>query len=119
MFKTRSELKKEYLCVVNGRVKSLKGECVQLTHWMKSRQNKPTLVQDKLSDGFQEAKLSFKELAVFNSTSASRLVNTEQTALVVELLSGRKHQIRAQLAKIGHSIVGDSKYGASQAFKDR
>ncbi len=33
------------------------------------------------------------------------------SCIEVELLSGRTHQIRAQLAKIGHPIVGDYKYG--------
>jgi len=36
--------------------------------------------------------------------------------LEVELITGRSHQIRAQLSFIGHPIVGDVKYGAiSQA----
>ncbi|HUX20580.1 MAG TPA: RNA pseudouridine synthase, partial [Spirochaetia bacterium] len=35
------------------------------------------------------------------------------TLLDVELETGRKNQIRAQLQSIGHSIVGDRKYGAS------
>ena len=35
--------------------------------------------------------------------------------LEVELETGRKHQIRVQLAAIGHPIVGDRKYGDDQA----
>jgi len=35
--------------------------------------------------------------------------------LEIELETGRKHQIRAQLAAIGHPIVGDRKYGDDQA----
>jgi 23S rRNA pseudouridine1911/1915/1917 synthase len=39
--------------------------------------------------------------------------------LEVELMTGRHHQIRAQLAHIGCPIKGDVKYGARRANKDR
>ncbi len=40
-----------------------------------------------------------------------------QHALVrVTLETGRKHQIRVQLAKIGHPILGDRKYASREAF---
>lgn len=38
--------------------------------------------------------------------------------LEIELVSGRKHQIRAQLEAIGCSIVGDKKYGAIHSFEE-
>lgn len=38
--------------------------------------------------------------------------------LEIELLTGRHHQIRCQLAKIGCPIKGDLKYGASRSNKD-
>jgi len=37
----------------------------------------------------------------------------ERSLLEVTLETGRKHQIRVQLAAIGHPIVGDRKYGAT------
>ena len=40
------------------------------------------------------------------------------TILEVKLLTGRKHQIRAQLSNIGHPIKGDLKYGAKRSNKD-
>jgi 23S rRNA pseudouridine1911/1915/1917 synthase len=38
--------------------------------------------------------------------------------LKIELETGRKHQIRVQLAKIGHSVLGDVKYGSREKFPD-
>jgi len=36
--------------------------------------------------------------------------------LKIELETGRKHQIRVQLAKIGHPLLGDLKYGSQEKF---
>ena len=43
---------------------------------------------------------------------------TRYTLVEVELLTGRHHQIRAQLAKIGCPIRGDLKYGARRSLPD-
>ncbi len=40
------------------------------------------------------------------------------TLLEINLLTGRKHQIRAQLSNIGHPIKGDLKYGARRNNPD-
>ena len=39
--------------------------------------------------------------------------------LEVDLLTGRKHQIRVHLAAIGHPVVGDPRYGRERKFRNR
>lgn len=43
---------------------------------------------------------------------------THYSLLEIELLTGRKHQIRAQLAAIAHPIKGDLKYGSRRSNPD-
>jgi tRNA pseudouridine32 synthase/23S rRNA pseudouridine746 synthase/23S rRNA pseudouridine1911/1915/1917 synthase len=41
------------------------------------------------------------------------------TLLEIDLLTGRKHQIRVHLAGIGHPVVGDRKYGEGKSVYPR
>jgi RluA family pseudouridine synthase len=49
---------------------------------------------------------------ILSRTAYTVLKETKDFALLeVDLLTGRKHQIRVHLAGIGHAVVGDEKYG--------
>ncbi len=50
-----------------------------------------------------------------------RVLDTRSGLSLVELhpRTGRHHQIRIQLAEIGHPVVGDVKYGAPEVLPDR
>jgi len=56
--------------------------------------------------GAQRAELAYDVLRVGGGRSL----------LAVRLMTGRKHQIRVQLAKLGHPVLGDGKYGGDPAY---
>jgi 23S rRNA pseudouridine1911/1915/1917 synthase len=105
IFRTR-EVRKTYLAIVNERPPE--DEAV-LTHYLKKneKQNK-TYVYDNEVNGSKQASLSYK--------LAGR--SDRYFLLEIELYSGRHHQIRAQLAKIGCPVKGDLKYGYPRSNED-
>ena len=50
---------------------------------------------------------------------ATRGTTDHHTILEITLVTGRHHQIRAQLAAIGSTILGDAKYGARRPMRDK
>ena len=77
-----------------------------LTHYLlKNEEKNKTNVFDRLKHGAKEATLEYKLL-----TRSQKYFMLE-----VKLHTGRHHQIRAQLAKIGVPIRGDLKYGAPRS----
>ncbi len=97
-------VQKIYRAVVAGCLPS--GE-VNLEHWLLkvSRRRRSRVVASDTA-GARQARLSYR---VMDAGSRSSLVE-------VALQTGRSHQIRAQLAAIGHPILGDRKYGADAAL---
>ena len=80
-----------------------------LIHWLKrnSRMNKSFAYKHEISDS-KKAVLHYKKL-----TDLDRF-----TVLEITLETGRHHQIRSQLTKIGFPIKGDLKYGAKRSNPD-
>lgn len=103
--KTR-QIQKIYWAIVKTRPELVEGK---LTHWLiKNPKNNKSTAFDKEKEGAKKAEL------VYSLIDQSRDFNL----LEVELLTGRHHQIRAQLAKIGCVIKGDLKYGSPRSNKD-
>lgn len=104
-FRTR-QVKKIYLAVVGDRPPD--DEAI-LTHYLKKneKQNK-TYVYDNEVTGSKKASLSYK--------LAGR--SDRYFLIQVELQTGRHHQIRAQLGKIGCPVKGDLKYGFPRSNED-
>ena len=98
------EPEKTYLAAVEGR---LIGEGEQEDYLLKD--GEPGVVKrvKATTPGAKQAQLRWKALNV----------DGKKTLVEVELLTGRAHQIRVQLAGLGHPIVGDRKYGSTLPFE--
>ncbi len=97
------DVRKIYWAVVSGRPAPTSGQC---TDWLAKdeSQQRVRVVRETAPDA-QQAILSYRTLAVV----------TAGAWLEVLLETGRKHQIRVQLAARGWPILGDRKYGSKEA----
>lgn len=99
MFKQKEQIRKIYWAVVD---KMPKVQEATLEHYIsRSRNINKSYAHDNETEGSKFASLSYKVLAKSDN----------YYLLEIELHTGRHHQIRAQLAKIGLHIKGDIKYG--------
>ena len=105
MFRT-GQVKKTYLAIVRERPPA---DEATITHYLKKneKQNK-TFVYDNEVNGSKEASLTYK--------LAGRV--DRYYMLEIQLHTGRHHQLRAQLAKIGCPVKGDLKYGYPRSNPD-
>ncbi|WP_311438652.1 RluA family pseudouridine synthase [Hallella colorans] len=99
---------------------------IHKTYWAIT-QNAPPVEQDTLTSWLQrnerqnksyvyDKEVSNSKKAVLNYQLRSR--SDRYCLIEVELLTGRHHQIRAQLSHIGCPIKGDLKYGAKRSNPD-
>ncbi len=100
------KIHKTYLAVTRGTPPATSGE---LHHYLRSdaRTNKSS-VSAQPKPGAKEARLRYRHVA---SSDRYHL-------LEIELLTGRKHQIRVQLSSMGCPIRGDLKYGDKRSNPD-
>jgi tRNA pseudouridine32 synthase/23S rRNA pseudouridine746 synthase/23S rRNA pseudouridine1911/1915/1917 synthase len=91
------ETKKKYIAIVHGVLKEKEGT---ITTYL--AENKAHIVYSTRDT--VKGKLAHTAYRVLKETKAFSL-------LEVDLLTGRKHQIRVHLAGIGHPVAGDKKYG--------
>ncbi len=98
------KVEKIYWAIVEGPLEPPEAECLD---WLaKDERNEPHAGCAKDPPRRQEARLFYRQLKKFRGTSLVEIV----------LSTGRKHQIRVQLADRGHPIVGDRKYGSGRRF---
>ncbi len=105
MFKDK-DIKKTYLAIVKNKPPKLQDT---LTHYIfrNTKQNKSYALDNKKFN----TKIAILDYKLISSTEKYFL-------LEINLKTGRHHQIRAQLAKIGCPIRGDKKYGFKRSNKN-
>jgi len=100
-----NEIKKIYQAIVIGKVKKREG--VLINYILKDEERKKAIITDEKKG--KKAELYYKVISYRGKNSF----------LEIKIKTGRFHQIRAQLASIGHPILGDKKYGASFSLPDK
>ncbi len=100
------EVKKTYHAVVLGKMERKKG--VIISHLKKNEDKNKVFVHRSADKDTKESELSYE---IVES-------NDKFSLLKIKPLTGRSHQIRAQLSSIGHPIAGDIKYGAPESLPD-
>lgn len=95
------QFKKRYLVICDGKFKNKKGT---LENYL--LKNERLNISRVVAEGVKKAKQAKLDYEVLKYNAEINL-----SILKINLYTGRHHQIRVQLANIGHSIYGDQKYG--------
>ena len=99
------EIDKRYLAVIHGMPKE---KCATLEGYLEKNEEKNKVyLSRKKTDSNRTIKTRYRLIAHKGDLSL----------IEVELITGRTHQIRAHMASIGHSLLGDGKYGKTALDK--
>ena len=99
-------LEKYYLCVVKGR---LEKPLHSVLFWQKNEAENTVTIRKEAIPGAERIELK---------AVTERLLERDYSLLKVQLISGKSHQIRAQLAYHGFPIAGDAKYGSAEVNRE-
>ena len=94
---------KKYIAVVSGVIED---DYFAIENYLEVKENKVIISNKKTG---KLSKSIFKKL---------KIIKNKYTVLEVELITGRKHQIRVQLENLGYPILGDKKYNYKDKTED-
>lgn len=103
-----NEVRKKYIAVVHGIIEK---EEFTIENYLVVEENGVSITKNET-----EGKKSITEFRCIGrktsrETNIKNSGNVGKTALDINLVTGRKHQIRAQISNYGYPIIGDRKYG--------
>ena len=103
----KREIKKEYLALTAKA--NIPSEGTLINYIAKQTSKNKVVCLDKQTPESKKAELKFEVMVKFSDSLLLR----------VDLKTGRKHQIRVQLSKMGCPIAGDLKYGFDKPNSDK
>ena len=123
-----NEVKKKYFAIVHNNnnnnnninikeLKELKKENklnFKIKNYLTTEKNGVIVSDSPISKDSKKSITYFKEKKLAHLKNFELLKDKKNIVLDVDLVTGRKHQIRAQLANAGLPILGDSKYGKKE-----
>lgn len=110
-----NEVHKKYFAIVhNGEFKNKKD--FKIENYLTTAENRVIVSENPVSRESKKSITYFKYINIDKLKNQKKIFdllgkNKDVSFLDIELITGRKHQIRAQLADKGLFIVGDKKYG--------
>ncbi len=99
------ELSKYYLAAIHGQPKKKEAELV--AYLKKNSENNIVDIKNEPHPDYKKIVTRYKVVDTAKDLSL----------IEVELVTGRTHQIRAHFSSIGHSLLGDGKYGVNRDDK--
>ena len=97
---------KRYLAIVKNRPSEIESELVH--YLVRKKKKNRSFAYNKEVPGSKKSILKYRLVGS----------STNYNLLEIELMTGRHHQIRCQLSKMGMPIKGDLKYGAERSNPD-
>ena len=98
-----NEVQKRYIAVVHGIIEK---EKFTIENYLTVEENGVSVTENKI-----QGKKSITEFRCIERKISKNNKNIGKTILDINLVTGRKHQIRAQISNYGYPIIGDRKYG--------
>lgn len=95
-------LEKIYYAIVDGKMEEDKGT---ITSWLTESPKSKIVYSSPTDNGGEKAVLHYETIEK----------NNKYSLVKINLVTGKKNQIRVQMQSIGHPIAGDKKYGSERS----